>query len=125
MKPRPRVKGSRPPRKPYVATEPVQGGCRWACQPGTTHDGVLVISAHTKRGVVRTAYVVQELSERDRLLGYRLHKPDGAFHDIDVTTHPWHCDCGDAEFQPARPLGCKHVRGLKAAFAALEIGSAR
>jgi hypothetical protein len=36
-----------------------------------------------------------------------------------VEEHVWTCDCPDATYQPERPGGCKHVKALRAALAAL------
>jgi len=51
-----------------------------------------------------------------QLLGMRLVKvSSGEQHDIDMTTSPWRCDCGDATHRPNRPGGCRHVVALRQA----------
>jgi hypothetical protein len=67
-----------------------------------------------------TAYEVLPLYDGEALAGYRLLKADGAMYDVG-TAGPdgWSCDCPDATFRPDRPVGCKHVKALRAALAAL------
>jgi hypothetical protein len=58
------------------------------------------------------------IAHRDggRVVGMRFAKmATGATHDINLTTRPWRCDCGDATYRPARPGGCKHVAALRLA----------
>jgi hypothetical protein len=103
------------PRKPVKATRPACGTCRWISKPNRRHEG----------GVLRingTAYEVLPLYDGEALVGYRLLKPDGAMYDLDTTApHGWGCDCPDATYHPERPGGCKHVKALRAALAALAL----
>jgi hypothetical protein len=65
-------------------------------------------------------YEVLPLYDGAALAGYRLLKPGGAMYDVGTAEpHSWACDCPDATYHPERPGGCKHVRALRAALAAL------
>jgi hypothetical protein len=114
------------PRRFHNATRPVTGGCRWAVQPGTgktAHPGVLVITSEDGRGNVNVGtFVVYELRDGGALTGYRLEKPDGEVYDLPADLSS--CDCPDRCFHPERPLGCRHMRALRAALAALKGGAA-
>jgi len=61
-------------------------------------------------------YLVFANRDGARLLGMRVVKMStGVSHDIDMTTSPWRCDCGDATHRPNRPGGCRHVVALRQA----------
>jgi hypothetical protein len=91
----------------------VSGACRWLARPNARREGGVL-------SVNGTAYEVFPLFDDNALVGYRLVKADGTMYDVGVAgPHGWTCDCPDATFRPERPGGCKHVRALRAALAAL------
>jgi hypothetical protein len=97
-------------RKPV---KPVHGSCRWLTKPNAHHEGgVLQING--------TDYEVFPLFDDQIRVGYRLVKADGTMYDVGTAEpHGRTCDCPDATYQPERPGGCKHVKALRAALAAL------
>lgn len=98
-----------PRRKVYPPSAP---GHRWVVQPAPGCTAVIEIG--------KTWYDVRPIADRGRLVGFRLVKhDDGQRYDLDITTDPWACDCGDGTFR-TRPGGCKHAAELRAALA--EIG---
>jgi hypothetical protein len=105
-------------RKPAPATRAVHGGCRWVVQPTDTHPGCLVVTSAVARGrVARTAYLLYEVRDAGRLIGYRLRKEDGTTYDLPADLSS--CDCPDGTYHPERPGGCKHRKAMAAALAAL------
>jgi hypothetical protein len=110
------------PRRPYQATRPVSGGCRWACQPGVgkaAHPGVLVVTSTDAQGNLNVGtFTVSEHRDAGRLVGYRLTKPDGQVYDLPADLSA--CDCPDGTYHSERPGGCRHRKALRAALAALE-----
>jgi hypothetical protein len=116
------VESNPPACRPYQATRPVTGCCRWAVQPGTgrnAHPGVLVVTTEDARGVANVGtFVVRELRDGGRLTGYRLEKPDGTAYDLPADLSS--CDCPDATQHPERPGGCRHQKAMRAALAALD-----
>jgi hypothetical protein len=110
--------------RPHVATKPAAGRWRWAAQPGVgpvTHPGVLIITGEDpKTGKpVSTAYVVRENLDGLCLAGWSLTKPDCTVYDLpaDFST----CDCPDHTYHPERPGGCRHMKALRAALAAVGV----
>jgi hypothetical protein len=101
------------------ATRPVHGTFRWAVQPAETHPGCLLItSADAKGKVTRNAYLVYQLRDNGRPVGYRLKKADGTVYDLAADLSS--CDCPDGTYHPERPEGgCKHRKALQVALAAL------
>ena len=108
-------------RNRQAETQPVHGSCRWVVPLGE-ESGAGVLEIH--RGHLTDLYEVVAFREDGVIVGFRLNKVTGgkeAFYDID--TRPswgWSCDCPDATFHPERPGGCKHIRALQAALAALK-----
>jgi hypothetical protein len=116
-RPRPVVPLPKPkPRKP--ATE-VHGVCRWIELPLPIADfesGILAITVTPARGKpVTEEYVVTLPADRS---GARLTKPDGTQYFVDLANGGL-CDCKDREYRPERPGGCKHLRAVIVAVAAL------
>jgi hypothetical protein len=93
-------------------------------QPIDSHPGCLVITSTDVRGKVTTnAYLVHQLRDDGRLVGFRLEKADGTVYDLAADLSS--CDCPDGTWHPERPEGgCKHQKALRAALIALEGGGA-
>jgi hypothetical protein len=104
------------------APQPVQGTCRWvggipslaALDNGAA---MLLIKPENKEPA---AYHVQRLKDGENVVGYRLTKAgvENPVYDVEQIGDRFRCDCPDATHTD-RPGGCKHVRSLRVALAAV------
>jgi hypothetical protein len=104
------VSDPRNPIKAPLATRPASGVCRWLSKPNAHHEGSML-------AINGTAYEVLPLYDGEALVGYRLLKADATMYDLPADLSG--CDCPDHTFHPERPGGCKHIKALQAALAAL------
>src|SRR5262245_53067382 len=87
---------------------PVSGTCRWIRKPSRDARAILAING--------VHYAIWFIHEGERLTGFRLMSAAGKVYDLPVSLDD--CSCPDSTFRP-RPGGCKHVKSLRAALAAL------
>lgn len=97
---------------------PVRGVCRWAKRIGPdSTSGLLYIDGQL--------HGVHELKDdAGKIVGYCMGHGKGenrVYHKIDITWARWECDCPDFIYRRhgMDRGGCKHVRALKAALAAV------
>ena len=108
---------------PTTPPKPATGSCHWAWKlgpvDGRDQTGLLELTMNGKS----TLYGVHRLFTKGKVVGFRVHKWQGdpTMYDIDVTVQPWTCDCPDYLTRRAGidPAGCKHVRSVRAALAAI------
>lgn len=89
-------------------------------RPPVHGTATLILKIETRRQngrLVGSYYRVERLPASQKVASpaFRLHKPDGTFHDVRCERDGWVCDCQDFVWnRQNRELGCKHCEATKA-----------
>ena len=88
---------------------PAEGTCRWLRLPDPQM-GLLEINGKKYALTILPGCV-------------RLMQTNGVMYDVNTEVDPWMCDCPDYQYARAGvdPMGCKHVRAIKAALSSAGI----